>query len=375
MMAASVVAFGYRIPLIVIVVAVALVIGLLLAVSFYVTIGWSVYRSVVDSRRNLVREDLRGELLNRLFTEETDWSGWVDGLTKTERYVLESLLDEFLRELDGQDKEKLQGLGVVLGIPERARRQLDRRSELEHLDALTWLTLLQRPEPYLNSGFEPDSPRERAATVTLLLETDNLEHPRVGVSILLDDVVGQFTVFGQDTLYRVSRDDPTPLLEKAASDYLQWDEPLLAQVLAVCTHLDTSVGQQDLTWLTAALETENEAIRAASARALGSFGWRESLRDQVFLERATADPSPRVRSAVYEMLGSWGDQSALSVLLYALVSEEHPRALERGTQALVERRDRIDPETPKVLGSAWDWSAEHARYDDLARRGKERVHS
>ncbi|MEF8826696.1 MAG: HEAT repeat domain-containing protein, partial [Halapricum sp.] len=78
-MAASVVAFGYRVPLIVIVVAVALVIGLLLAVSFYVTIGWSVYRSVVDNRRDLVREDLRGELLDRLFTEESDWSGWADG--------------------------------------------------------------------------------------------------------------------------------------------------------------------------------------------------------------------------------------------------------------------------------------------------------
>ncbi|MEF8976254.1 MAG: HEAT repeat domain-containing protein [Halapricum sp.] len=375
MMAASVVAFGYRVPLIVIVVAVALVIGLLLAVSFYVTIGWSVYRSVVDNRRDLVREDLRGELLDRLFTEESDWSGWADGLTKTERHVLESLLDEFLRELDGHDKEKLQGLGVVLGIPERARRQLDSRSELEHLDALTWLTLLQHPEPYLNSGFEPDSPRERAATVTLLIETDRFDHPREGVSMLLDDVRGHFTVFGQDTLYRMSRDDPTPLLEKAASDYSQWEEPLLAQVLAVCAYLDTSVGEQDLTWLTATLETENEAIRAASARALGSFGWRESLRDQVFLERATADPSPRVRAAVYEMLGTWGDRSALSVLLYALVSEEHPRALERGTAALVNRRDRIDPETPAVLGTAWNWSAEHARYDDLARRGTERVYS
>lgn len=375
MMAASVVAFGYRVPLIVIVVAVALVIGLLLAMSFYATIGWSVYRSVVDSRRDLVREDLRGELLDRLFTEDSDWSGWVDGLTERERHVLESLLDEFLRELDGQDKEELQGLGVVLGIPERARQQLDSRGELEHLDALTWLTLLEHPEPYLNSGFEPDSPRERAATVTLLIETDRFDHPREGVSMLLDDVRGHFTVFGQDTLYRMSRDDPTPLLEKAASDYSQWEEPLLAQVLAVCAYLDTSVGEQDLTWLTATLETENEAIRAASARALGSFGWRESLRDQVFLERATADPSPRVRAAVYEMLGAWGDRSALSVLLYALVSEEHPRALERGTAALVSRRDRIDPETPAVLGTAWNWSAEHARYDDLARRGTERVHS
>ena len=374
-MAGAVGAFGYEVPLIVILAVVALVIGLLLTVSFYITIGWSVYRSVVDERRDRVRDDLREALLERLFADAPGWEEWVETLSGTERRVTESLLDEFLRELDGGDKAQLQGLGVALGIPDRARNQLDGRGEFEHLDALTWLTLLDDPDPYLESAFEPKTPRERAATVTLLSETDSLADARQGVSILLDDIDGQFTVFGQDTLHRISRSDPTPLLETARREYRSWNEPLFAQVLAVCANLETSVGDQDLSWLTAALETENEAIRAAAARALGSFGWRETVRDRAFLERAVGDPSPRVRGAVYEMLGAWGDQPALSVLLYALVSETHPRAVERGTAALVDRRDRIDPDTPAVLGPAWDWSVEHAEYDDMARHGSKRVYS
>lgn len=373
-MAGAVSAFGYEVSLVVLLAVVALVVGLLLAVSFYVTISWSVYRSIVDTRRDRVRDDLREELLERLFADDSDWEAWVEGLSATERTVAESLLDDFLRELDGQEKVQLQGLGVALEIPDRARRQLG-GGEFDHLDALTWLTLLGDPDPYLAADFVPETPRERAATVTLLSETDQLGDPREGVSILLDDIDGQFTVFGQDTLYRVSRTDPTPLLETARAEYATWCEPLLAQVLAVCAHLESSVGDQDLSWLIAALETENEAIRAAAARALGSFGWRESIRDRSFLERAVGDPSPRVRGAVYEMLGEWGDQAALSVLLYALVDESHPRALERGTAALVSRRDRIDAETSAVLGGAWDWSLEHAEYDDLARRGSNRVSS
>ncbi|MEF8853046.1 MAG: HEAT repeat domain-containing protein [Haloarculaceae archaeon] len=364
---AAATAFGYTVPIEVVLVAVALVVGLALAVALYLTTGLSVYRSVGDTRRERVRPALRDELLDRLFADEQGWDEWVGELSRVERSVVESLLDEHLRELDGRDADRLRGLGRALGIPERAGHRLEGGDEYARLEALTWLTLLRYPDPFLESSFEPRTPNERAAAVTLLRATDSLPDAATGVSMLLDGADEQFTVFGQDTLYRVARHDPEPLLRTASSEYEEWPEPLLAQVLAVCSHLETSVRDGDLTWLTAALETENAAIRAAAADALGSFGWREPLRDRVFVQRATDDPSPRVRAAVYEMLASWGDDQALWVLAVALVDETDPRALTLGTRALVGRRDRIDADAASVLGDAWTWSVEHAEYDRIAR--------
>ncbi len=372
----AVTAFGYTIPLTVILVFIALVVGLLLTVSFYLTIGLSVYRSVKKSRRDRVRPDVRTELLDRLFAETPRWNEWVEGLTAVEREVVEPLLDEHLRELEGSEAETLRELGDALEIPERAARRLDTGNEYAHLQALTWLTLLRRPEPYLESSFEPETPRERAAVVTLLQRTDRLPDAATGISILLDDIDAQFTVFGQDTLYRVARVAPGPLLRSASEAYDEWPEPLLTQVLAVCTHLETSVREGEPAWFIAVLETGNEATRAAGADALGSFGWLDLIREQAFLERAVRDPSPQVRAAVYRMLASWGDDAALTVLLDALVDEDDPRALAIGTKALVEKQDRLDTDPSDVLGAAWAWNVEHVAYDRLARQGSpERVES
>ena len=373
-MIASVTAFGYSVPSVIILIAAALVLGLALAVAFYLTIGLSVYRSVVDTRRERVRDRLQSEMLDRLFTDgEPDWESWAGEFSRTERTVVESLLDEYLRELDGQEADRLRGLGTALGIPERARKHLERGGKYTRLDALTWLTLLKETAPYEAAAFEPRTPRERAATVTLLQETDELPDAETGIAMLLDGHSEQFSVFGQDTLYRVARTDPEPLLWRARERYQTWPEPLLAQVLAVYATLEASVGSADLSWLTAALESDNEAIRAAAADALGNFGWQSALRNSVLLGRATDDPSPRVRAAVYRMLAEWGDEEALTALLYALIDERNPRALTIGTTALVRRRDRIDVDAAAVLGPAWEWSFEHADYDRLARKGHDKA--
>lgn len=352
-----------------VVVALALLIGLALAVSFFITVQWSVYRSIHETRRDRVRPALREDLLHRLFRDDPAWDAWVSALSRPERDVAESLVDEYLRKLRGTEADRLRELGVALGIPARAARRLDRGNEYARLAALTWLTLLERPEPYLESSFEPRTPRERAATVMLLLETGELPDAETGTAMLLDGVDGQFTVFGQQTLYRVARTDPEPLLRRASQAYRTWPEPLLAQVLAVCAELETSVSDGQLGWLTAALETENEAIRAAAARTLGRFGWQASLRDQVFIERTGRDSSPRVRIAVYRMLAAWGDDQALWSLLYALVEEDDPVALTRGTMALVTHGDRFDVDVASVFGDVWEWSVAHAEFDRIARHG------
>jgi len=368
----AVTAFGYSVPQTVVLVFVALVVGLLLAVQFYLTIGLSVYRSVKQTRRDRVESELRGELLDQLFAEDPDWEAWVSDLSSVERDVVESLLDEHLRELDGTEAETLRGLGDALEIPERAGRRLEAGDEYERLHALTWLTLLRRPGPYLESSFEPRTPRERASVVTLLEQTDRLADEETGIAILLDGIDAQFTVFGQDTLYRVARRDPAPLLRTASEAYQTWPEPLLGQVLAVCAQLETSVRDGELAWIVAVLETGTEATRAAAADALASFGWRASLRYRSFLERAVNDPSPRVRNAVYGMLASWGDRAALDVLQQALAEETDPSALTAGMTALARRQDHFETDPGVMLGAAWDWSLEHVEYDRLARRAETR---
>lgn len=366
---------GYVVPVEAILTVLALLVGLALTASFALTVGWSVYRSVVDSRRERRRPDLRAELLDRLFAEEPEWTAWVDGLSATDRAVVESLLDEHLRELSGSDAERLQELGDALGIPERAGRTLARGEEYERLRALTWLTLLERPGPFLASAYEPRTARERATAARLLRRSDALADPAEGLALLLDGAEEGFSVFGQDTLYRVAQADPDTLFAMGAEQARDWPDPLLAQVLDVCGHLGTGVRTDDLAWLTGALESDAEGVRAAAARALGSFGWQPALRETAFFERATDDPSPQVRAAVYRMLSAWGDEEALTVLLYALVSESDPRALVRGTSALVDRRDRLDEGAPAVLGTAWTWSSEHADYDSVARGHTERARS
>ncbi len=372
-MVESVAAFGYSVPLTVVVVLIALVIGLVLAVTFWLTVGLSVYRSVGDTRRKRLRDDLADQLVDRAFDPETDWERWVAGLSATEREVAESLLDEYLRELDGQSVETLQNLGDELGIPGRAKRNLCRRGEHHHLRALTWLTVLNRPARLQTAGFTPQTPRERAAVVRLRHETGGLDQPREGVSLLLDGATEPFTVFGQDTLYRVATDEPGALLETAAENYRTWSEPLLVQVLTVCQHLGTSVTTENLSWLTATLEHDSEVVRAAAARALGNVGWRGDVREDPFVDRLVRDPSPRVRGAVYQTLARWGDERALGTLTDAVRTEDHPPTRLAGTNALVRRRDRLQGDVSAALANSWAWSREHASYDRVARQRTEQV--
>ncbi len=368
-MAAELSAFGYTVPVSVVLAFIALVLGLALAVSLYLSVGWSVYRSVERTRREGVRDDVETALLDRLFAPDPKWEAWAAGLSAVERDVAETLLDEYLRTIEGQDAERLRELGDALGLPERAGRMLASGETYEVLQALTWLTLLERHEVYEASAFEPQTTRERAAVARLRAESDGTATTRELLSLLFAGADSPFSVFGQDTLYQVANEEPPVLLELAADRYQEWPKTLLVQVLAVCQHIDTTSKPGPLAWLIAALEHDDEGVRVAAARALGNFGWDRTLRDGLLSERAVADPSPRVRRGVYEMLAAWGDESAVSVLLFALVTEDDRRTLAHGLGLLVTRRDRLGEPALGVFGDAWEWSDEHGQFDDLARTG------
>jgi hypothetical protein len=367
-MAATVSVFGYTIPLTVILVFIALVVGLALVVLFWLTVVWSVYRSVQSTRRERVREDLQNRLLDGVFDPETEWGPWVESLSKTEREVVEDLLDEYLRELDGGNAERLRELGDELGVPERSVKRLRKRGEYGRLRALTWLTLLEHPEKLTASEFSPETPRERAAVARLRYECDDFETPRDGISLLLSGATTQFSVFGQDTLYRIGIDDPQVLFEVSAANYEGWSEPLLVQVLTVCRHVGTNVTTENLSWLIPVLEHESEAVRASAALALGNVGWRSDVRDDPFLDRLLEDPSPNVRAGVYRMLARWGDEQALATLSGALLDEDDQHARLVGTNALVTRREQPPDQISAELDQTWRWSHEHAAYDSAARR-------
>jgi hypothetical protein len=357
-------AFGYSVRLIVLVIVLALIIGVALAVLFWLTVGLSVYRSVRNTRQERVRDALQTRLLDGVFSEDPDWEPWVQTLSRVERDVVEDLLDQYLRELDGENVVRLQELGAVLAIPERSKRRLDASGEYTRLYALTWLSLLGRPEEVHEADFTPTTPRERASVARLRYDTDDLDSPAEGISVLLNGATSQFSIFGQDTLYRIATDDPGALFRQAQEQYQTWSQPLLVQVLSVCQHIGTSVTTEDLSWFVSALEHDVPAVRAAAARALGNVGWRQDIRSKRFLERLVRDPSPEVRSATYEMLARWGDQQAVGTLSAALVDEEHDRARLVGMDALVTRTDFIPALRPPEFDTTWEWSREHAEFDD-----------
>jgi hypothetical protein len=365
--------FGIGLSLDVILVVTALVVGLALVVLASLTLGLSVLRSVRERRRERVREELQDRLLERVFDPETDWDEWVAGLSSVERDVVETLLDEYIRELDGQSVANLQALGEALDIPERSESRLESGSEYDRLYALTWLALLDRPDRVRAAGFEPETVRERVAVARLRHESNDLEDAREGITIVLAETTAQLSVFGQDTLYQIALEDPGALLEIAADTYQTWSEPLLVQVLVVCRHMGSNVGTEDISWLTAALEHEREPVRAAAALALGNVGWRRDLRNAALVDRLVADPAPRVREAVYRMLARWGDQQAIEALGDALRTEGDPRARLAGTKALARQRDRFPGETTEPLERAWQWSREHVEYDRTARRQNQAV--
>lgn len=364
----SVTAFGYSVSLTVVLFVIGLVIGLLLAVMFWLTVGLSVYRAVQDTRRQRVREELRDRILDGMFEPDPDWAAFVEDLSAIERDEAESLLDEYLRELDGENVEKLQELGEELGLVDRSRRWLESNKEHKRLYALTWLSLLDRPGAVREADFTPHSLSERAAVARLRYESGDLDAPREGIALLLEDTTGQFTVFGQDTLYRIATEDPGALLEIAAEQYETWSEALLVQVLVVCQHLGTSITDEDVSWLLATLDHDSPAVRRAAVRAFGNLRWRSDVHTNRRLVRRLDDPSPQVRAAVYRVLIRWSDTSALPGITDRLRREADARTRLEGVNALVGRHDLSADDVPPELEGLRRWSSEHMEYDRAARQ-------
>lgn len=343
--------------------------GSLIVSVALLTIGYSVRRAWRRQRLEAIRSDLREELLSRLYGgSEPAWEQWVLGLSSHERGELESVLAFYLRELDGSDAIRLAELGKALGIDDRSRRHIETGGYWHRLHVLTWLALLRDPpDRELLYAHCTDTPRERAAAarVLYLSHTDDLS--TTGTDLLLGDDPRSFSVFGIDTLYRVSRADPSPLFERAAVGYDDWEPALQQQVLLATRHLNTVVGAADVSWISRSLSSPHERVRAEAYRTLGGYGWHRGLRSQFDMTAVIDDPSPIVRASTYRALGEWGDTAAIHGLYSAATVETDDRARVVAAATLYPYRNRVAGDIPEALGETWSWAAEHARFDAITR--------
>jgi hypothetical protein len=347
-----------------VVVAVGLVLASLLVSVVVLTLGLSVYAARRRRRRNAVRESLHDELLTRLYDPDgPEWGAWVGTLDGVERSVLERLLEDYLRRLEGSDAETLRALGDALGIEERERARRNARDEFVRLRALTWLTLLRAPSDDADTE-RPRTRRERAAVARWLHETD--ASPERGVDVLLGEADEPLSAFGVDTLYRLTERRPEAVVA-AAQNHPDWPADLITQVLLVCRHVESGVASTDLSWVVSLLEHEVIRVRIEAALTLATFGWRDPITDRVFLERLTDDESPLARAAAYTMLGRWGDPESTAVLQRALGNEPNDRARLAGARALV-TASVPEAETPEPARPARRWAAEHRHFDERAAR-------
>ena len=381
-------------------IAVVVLASLLVAVVI-VTVGYSLRAARRRRHRTPIRADLRTELLDRLYgREEPGWRELVASLSAAERDELESLLDVYLRQLDGRDADRLADLGIALGIDERARRDVAEGDYWDRIHALVWLALLRdAPDRSLLETHCRGTSRERAAAARVLYAATAPDLATTGIDLLLGDEPQSFSVFGIDTLYRVSESDPAPLFERAAADFETWEPALQQQVLLVTRHLHTVVGGADLSWVVGALSAPEPRVRAAAWRALDAYGWNSGLRTDIGLradvggDPVADEPVPSVRASAYRTLGEWGDADAVTALRTAAETEPDDRARVALAEALFPHRNPNDgvpthrdadeppgavhPDEPAgafdaddsvvPFDVAWRWTSEHARFDGLAR--------
>lgn len=264
-----------------------------------VTAAWVYY---TRRRNDTVRDDLRSDLFEHLFSGDPDWAAWVDTLSRTERRQLLILLEEYLRKLRGTEHGRLCDLAAELGVQDRARRNIERGRK--RFRALTWLALL-------NEEVDPDrlesccsgSSQLRAGAARVLHEAGHPDAPRIGTELIVDGE--SLTAFGLDTLYRLNDGSETPLLSAMNRGVDEWTPRLLVQVLIALRHCTIANPRDELGWLPRLLEHESPRVRAAAIGVLERHGWREEIHAEIDIGALLADPDAAVRHDTYLLLASW----------------------------------------------------------------------
>ncbi len=195
-----------------------------------------------------------------------------------------------------------------------------------------------------------EHPDTRAAGVRLLSDTSHPDATDVG-SVLLLDSGAPLSVLGVDTLYRLFESSPEQLARLVAQNEEQ-ELSLTLQHLHDFGACCSGERETPLIWVCSQLTADSPRIRSAALHALSAYGWREDVREAVICDRLLNDPSPQVRSVVYQIFGNWATSATLTHLRTALQTKPDDQARVGAPRALFNARSdqsaRSDTYSPRA---------------------------
>lgn len=353
----------------------AAVLGALLVCVGATTIGLAVAQHRSTRLDATLRPGLRSALVERLAADEPGWDAWIERLSEREREIVLGLANGLLRNVRGAESAELRRLVGELGVDERRLRgDIESGDPTTQYRALEWSALLDHrhpPDYLLKHTSRPRSVRTAAARV--LYETGETAALDAALRLLVGEGSEPLSLFGVDTLHRITNDRPDRLLDAARRDAGGWDPAFLVQALAVVRRCVSVVSPPSMVWVEEYVDHDSVTVRTAAILALGEYAWHPDVRERFEFERLVDDPSAAVRRATYVALGSCDGSRERELLADAARTEEDDRArlvaarlLHRGdgrTDGFGERSGELDPAAARTL--AWVVAKSKVRSTDV----------
>lgn len=317
------------------VISISILVFAVLVSTFALTMGLSVVAHRRDRHREQMVEQVRTELLDRLNRDDPGWASWVAQLDEAGEEVVVEHVEMYLDMLIGSDREQLLELADALALLETAREAIENGDLYDRCRGLRLLDVLgESVEPSWLMPRISTARMEREAAAPVLRR-----HPdghALALGLLLD---GEYlTGFGLETLSELVDDDPIPTVERLQELH---STDLLAQVLLVLSARQSQDEEPPIDPIVDLLDHEEARIRARACLVLGTFGWRDNLKQVIDIDRLLTDV-PEVRIATYRMLAGWRDETARRYLRGALDDETDRRARIVLVRSLVQHGRRGD---------------------------------
>ena len=339
------------------------VVAVLVLVAFgalvVITVGTSFIHERHDRHRRNTKRTVRRTILRTLLQSNPHWDELIASFSSQERAAAKIIVRRLLREVSGNEREELLACADELGIGDSAKRDLRSASPVERQIAHAGLALTDQPiiihQIYRSIGDSPEL-RESAGRIFYERRHDVPGATEWGTRIVVGDGEHILTAYGLDTLYRLNREDASPLLARGDHGARRWGIDFTVQVLAVLANCQLSVPYREFRWVFELLDHDEPSVRAAAIGVFSGLGWQNDLRSSLPIDRLIDDVSPVVRRATYEVLASWGDEPARERLLAAVEAEIHHRTRLALYRALWDLGVREADEPILADDAAWQWT-------------------